>query len=290
MVKGILSRRLVSIPVRDMGGAIADSEEVLIALIKRSIDITRELGCSYLELKKQSGMSDSLIKEINLGSDKSLITSILYLDDMNSVNLWKKLDKKSVRWAIGKAKKSGVTTRWGNSLLDIDDFYKIFRLTRRKLGVPGFPLSFFRALWEELAKNDLMRVCLAQFNGQPIAGAIFFTFKDTIIYAYAGSNKAYLNLRPNNLVLWDAMEWACNNGFRRFDMGEDSPNNKGLVTFKSRWGCEQAAFPNFYFLNKIQNIKKFDPDNSNYKLFRAIWRHMPESLNIFFERFIYKLV
>jgi hypothetical protein len=41
----------------------------------------------------------------------------------------------------------------------------------------------------------------------------------SLIYKYSASDPAYWRLRPNNLLLWRAIQWACENGYHTFDMG-----------------------------------------------------------------------
>jgi len=57
-----------------------------------------------------------------------------------------------------------------------------------------------------------------------------------IVYKYAASDRDAWNLRPNHLVVWDAIRWGCENGYRSFDFGRTDTHNSGLRSFKSGWG------------------------------------------------------
>jgi CelD/BcsL family acetyltransferase involved in cellulose biosynthesis len=66
---------------------------------------------------------------------------------------------------------------------------------------------------------------------------LFLAWNRTLIYKYSASLPEYLKLRPNNLLLWHAMRWGCENGFHTFDFGRSDADNHGLRKFKSGWGA-----------------------------------------------------
>ena len=41
------------------------------------------------------------------------------------------------------------------------------------------------------------------------------TNKQTITYKYGASDSAFLDLRPNHILLWTAIRWAAENGYTR---------------------------------------------------------------------------
>ena len=50
-------------------------------------------------------------------------------------------------------------------------------------------------------------VVLALKKHIPVAGAVFFHFKDEVILKYGASDRKFLYLRPNNLVMWEAFKY-----------------------------------------------------------------------------------
>ena len=46
-------------------------------------------------------------------------------------------------------------------------------------------------------------------------------------------------MRPNNLLLWTAIRWGCENGYVLFDMGRTDLDDTGLRAFKSGWGARE---------------------------------------------------
>ncbi len=68
--------------------------------------------------------------------------------------------------------------------------------------------------------KDYRKTLIAVYDGKVIAGT-FFRFCAGGMVEYAGNNSLaqYQKLRPNPLIGWRAIEWACAGGFTHFSMG-----------------------------------------------------------------------
>src|SRR5207249_9396422 len=84
-------------------------------------------------------------------------------------------------------------------------------------------------------------ISLAYWNALPIAGAVFLAWNGRVIYKYSASRQEFWKLRPNNLVVWNAIRWGCENGFHTFDFGRTEPGNEGLRSFKRAWGTAEVT-------------------------------------------------
>jgi CelD/BcsL family acetyltransferase involved in cellulose biosynthesis len=143
----------------------------------------------------------------------------------------------SVRRAIRKAQREGVETRISRSPEDLAPFYRLHLRTRRRLGVPVQPRRFIEALWNDLLGAGLGFAVIASHRGEPIAAALFLAWNRNLIYKFGASDPRYWALRPNNLVIWTAIEWACWQQYRLLDFGRTDFDNQGLRDFKNRWGA-----------------------------------------------------
>lgn len=76
-------------------------------------------------------------------------------------------------------------------------------------------------------------------EGKPIAGNVFFHFGKKALYKYGASDKNYQRLRANNLIMWEAIQWYCKNGYTHFCFGRTEPENDGLRQFKNGWGTRE---------------------------------------------------
>ncbi len=138
--------------------------------------------------------------------------------------------------AIKKAQREGVETRISASPADLEPFYRLHTQTRRRLGVPVQPKRFIEALWTEVVLSGLGFTVFAYKEGQPIAVALFLAWNRNLIYKFAASDARYWELRPNNLVIWRAIQWACERGYQMLDFGRSDLDDQGLRDFKNRWG------------------------------------------------------
>lgn len=78
--------------------------------------------------------------------------------------------------------------------------------------------------WEEFViaweQKDYKRIFIARAEGKIIAGSFFRFYKNALVeYAANNSIPEYRDLRPNDLLVWKAIEWSCENGFSHFSMG-----------------------------------------------------------------------
>lgn len=149
--------------------------------------------------------------------------------------------KPTVRHDIAKGHRAGVTVRRAEAVGDlVDTFYRLHVRTRRRQGVPVQPRRYFVRLWQRILEPGLGFCLLAFSDHRPLAGGVFLAWKDTVVYKYSASDHRYLNLRPNYVLLWEAVRWSGANGYSALDLGRTDFDNRGLRHFKSSWGAREA--------------------------------------------------
>lgn len=159
----------------------------------------------------------------------------------NADAVYKNFHRSQVKRNISKAEREGVTIRWAKNRSDLDVFYKLYVGTRHRLGMPTQPKRYFDLLWERMVDSGFGFILLAEKDALPIAGGVFLTFKDKIIYKYGASDSKYWEYRANHKLFWTAIQWGCINGYTIFDWGKTNVNNTGLREFKKRWGSEEIS-------------------------------------------------
>jgi CelD/BcsL family acetyltransferase involved in cellulose biosynthesis len=146
--------------------------------------------------------------------------------------------KRSVRQHIAKGHRSGVNVRRAETLEELaDTFYGLHVRTRQRQGVPVQPRRYFVRLWQRILEPGLGFCLLAESDNRPIAGAVFLAWKNTVVYKYSASDHRYLALRPNYVLLREAIRWSGANGYEALDMGRSDLDHAGLRHFKSSWGA-----------------------------------------------------
>jgi len=170
----------------------------------------------------------------------------------------------STKRNIKKATREGVKVEILTSFDSVKEFYRLNCLTRREHGLPPQPERFFKSIYTYIISKDLGFVVLASFQGKYIGGAVFFHFGERAFYKYGASDRFYQHLRANNLVMWEAIKWYSQNGFKTFCFGRTEPYNLGLIQFKSGWGTTEKEI-NYYrydlrknmFINRKLKVKGF---------------------------------
>jgi CelD/BcsL family acetyltransferase involved in cellulose biosynthesis len=148
--------------------------------------------------------------------------------------------KRTVRQHIAKGHRAGVTVRRAEAVSDVvDTFYGLHVRTRRRQGVPVQPRRYFVQLWQRILEPGLGFCLLVHNDHRPVAGAVFLAWKDTVVYKYSASDERYLSLRPNYVLLWEAIRWSGANGYAALDLGRTDLDQAGLRRFKSSWGARE---------------------------------------------------
>lgn len=124
--------------------------------------------------------------------------------------------RRNVRYAM----KQGVEIFQASSRADFLSFYEVYqqwRQTSRK-AIVGEVVPF-SILEQALTLKENRILFLARYQGKIIAGDIFRFYPGGIVEASANSSfDEFLRLKPNDLLVWKAVEWGCEAGFTRMSL------------------------------------------------------------------------
>ena len=146
----------------------------------------------------------------------------------------------SVRQAIRKAQKLGVTVENRHDEEGMRAYYNLHCGTRKKHGLPPQPWTFFLNIARQILSKGLGVLVLARIDRIAVAGAIFFCGRRGI-YKFGASDEKKQEARANNLVMWEGMRWLAGHGSEELDFGRTSMDNEGLRRFKAGWGSEEST-------------------------------------------------
>ncbi len=255
--------RMCSVPMSHLCGPLGTAETKNL-LLSHAIELNNRGKSKYLEIRESA--ESSLFRDIN-----NFSTYILNLDP-EPQNVWKKLDKGSVRWAIKKAEKIGVTVEASSKVESLKIFYELNCLTKRKIGVPCHPWSFFKILFEVFGEN--VKLFLAKKGEQVIGGGVFLYYGEYVLYAYGAADPKELKNYPYNAFIWQCIKNACIMNYKYFDFGRTSYSDKGLENFKKNWGTtEKKLFYSFY--PNDADEKGVDRDNVYFDIAKQIIKKTP---------------
>lgn len=253
-------------------GSTSSKNQVLL----EAKNIHSKLNTKYLEIRDYI---DSNVYE----SHSSFSTYILELSsDVNET--WLKLDKKSARWAATKSKKLGVQSESTTNIEDLRTYYELNCVTKKDIGVPCHPWKFFKNMFEVM--NEYVSLYVAKCENEIIGGGIFEYYNNSVLYGYGAADPNYLNLHPYNSFIWKSIEDSCLNGYKQFDFGRTSSDNKGLINFKRKWGTvENKLSYNFYPENPSSITD--NRENAKYKYGTKAIQNMPLSAYKMFSNSIF---
>jgi CelD/BcsL family acetyltransferase involved in cellulose biosynthesis len=145
---------------------------------------------------------------------------------------------RTARQQVRQAQAKGVTVRRATCPEDITEiFYALHARNRRRLGVPVQPRRFFQMLWDCVISTGLGVAFIAEVSGRPVAAHVCLAWNGTMTDKFSASDDAAWRLRPNHLIIWHALQTACETGCRSFDFGRTDAGNEGLRTFKKTLGA-----------------------------------------------------
>ena len=127
--------------------------------------------------------------------------------------------KSKTRYNIKLAQKKGVQIKDESiNPQGFNIFFKLYSETIKRQNYLGHNYNYHKVVWETMFKANLARILVAYFNKQPIAAYQLFYFKDTAYYLYGGTSQAHKEVMASNLLMWEAIKQAKQNGYQYFDM------------------------------------------------------------------------
>jgi len=263
----LTGRRGVSLPFTDFCEPIVSDKAQFHEIVDRITEYGKKAGWKYIEWRGGETYFDYATPSSSYRGHTLELTR-------NAQELLKSFRRSTSR-NIRKAIKHGVDTEISNSLEAVKAFYRLHCSTRKYHGLPPQPYSFFKKLHEHAVSKNKGFVILARYQQREVAGAVFLHLGNKAIFKFGASERTSHCLRPNNLVMWEAIKGYAGNGFMVLDFGRAELENTGLLQFKRGWGTEERFLKYYkYDLRK----EAFIEDHSKIKVFRGLFDKMPTLL------------
>ena len=255
---------LTSMPFLDYGGVCSDHESVAHTLVLRAQQLMHEHAVDYVELRQRLPTNT----DGNVRLDK--VGMVLDISP-GSEALWTGLPAKT-RNQVRKAQKSDLKVAVGGGEL-LDEFYEVFVENMRDLGSPVHHKNFFAHIFEQFGEQ--VRLFVVRDQQRPVGGLVCFFFRDTVTVPWASSLRRYISKCPNNILYWEALQYACTRNYQRFDFGRSSIDS-GTYAFKKQWGAKPVQVY-WQMLSKDANSKSlaFSASESKYKIVIEAWKRLP---------------
>ena len=277
-------RRLVSLPFSDHCDPLVDSSEALTPLVAALQRQTLKDEWRYIEMRPLHSVygAASLFQ-----STKTYVFHQLDLSPDLST-LFHNFHKNSTQRKIRRAEREKLIYQEGQSEFLLEHFYRLFVLTRRRHGIPPQPQKWFRNLVESF--GDALKIRVAFQGSRSVASILTLRYKNTLTYKYGCSDTHYNNLGGTQLLFWQAICEAKEQGLRTFDLGRSDSDDTGLITFKDRWGATRSTLTYFRYFVPGRANASFGRTNSEwrFKIIKRVFEHMPSVLLSATGRMLYK--
>jgi lipid II:glycine glycyltransferase (peptidoglycan interpeptide bridge formation enzyme) len=166
----------------------------------------------------------------------------------------------NTRRNIRRGLRSGVVVRSGDGA-DITMLHELVRATAQRQGFAPYPERYYQAMWDLFSRRGQAHLLVAEQAGMPLSAVLLIAFRHTVLYKIGGWSGEARETRPNELLHWEAIEWAKRAGHLWYDLegidlsaaravvdGADPPSTPtdGVSHFKLGFGGTVAIFPPAY--------------------------------------------
>jgi CelD/BcsL family acetyltransferase involved in cellulose biosynthesis len=147
------------------------------------------------------------------------------------------------RSSARKARREGVVTRKAVGVADWRAYYGLYEDSLARWG-DAASSHYSRSLFDELQRLEpgFVELWLASLDNRVIAGALCLYAPRQVACWHAAALASFFDLRPVNLLYFDAIRDACSRGLDWFDLNP-SGGHEGVREFKRRFGALPLPAP-----------------------------------------------
>jgi len=239
----LTGRRGVSLPFTDCCEPIVSTIDQFGELFEKAAQYGKQRGWKLLELRGANGyLRDSMPASTYLTHSLDLTAG-----EDQVFSSFRESNKRNIR----KAQTSGVKVQITTSKEAVIQFCRLNQMTRREHGLPPQPYRFFEKVYEHVISKGFGFVALAFLENVAIAASVYFHFGEAAIYKYGASDKRYQHVRPNNLVMWEAIRKCIQDGRANLSLGRTDVGAEGLRQFKTGWGAIEQMLSYYRYVTKV---------------------------------------
>lgn len=151
-----------------------------------------------------------------------------------TLNLEKSLDqilagmRRQTRQDIRRGEQEGIQILEGK-YEDLGTFYRLYQLTGSRQGFVPYPWLYIDTMWQVFQPQNNLTLLLSQYRGQIVSAMLLIRFVDTAFGYLLGWSGLYKESRPNNALVWGAIQWAQAHSYKIFDFGGINPEGAKAI-------------------------------------------------------------
>jgi len=189
------------------------------------------------------------------------------------------------RYNIRLATKKGVVIKEGTKD-DLKAFHDIMVETGKRDEFIIRSLQYFENMYDELVPSGHMKLLMAYYENEPIAGIIPIMYGNKVWYLYGASSNRHRNLMPNYLLQWTMIQEAVDRGADMYDFRgvagvvDESHPQYGLYRFKKGFNATFTEFiGEVYISYKPLVHKAYKISEKLYRTIRSFKRKIKDNKN-----------
>jgi len=280
----LTGNRLVSIPFASMLDPLVLDSGEMTQVFSKILELKEQLGASSVEIRMARSENPPTKDNICISSDYE--HHVLSLDTDLSETMGKM--KRRVRRIVKKLPECALDLKIAGRETDLQEFYQLLCLSRKRLGLPPIPYRFFKFQWDILHPKNFSTVLVAEHEGRPIASLLVLKYRNTLSLEYLGENTRYRKLNPVHFLYWEAIKMAHREGLKKVSFGRTAKSNIGLITFKKNWGTERLNSKEIYCAASCSKYVRRNDSSWQYKLIQNMTKHSPMSVAKMIGSFCYR--
>lgn len=279
----LTGNRLACLPSAEFCYPLAYREEdlrYLLTEVQEEVDNARP---SFLEIRGWGEVGNP--EQFGLKASPYHLTHIVNLNgDLQKVRAG--MDRNG-RYNLRYAEKKPINIRIGQDENDLREFYRLTKITRRRLNLLPYPYRFVKSIYDHLIVPGYGYLLFAEVMGKVVAANLYFCFKDTVFHEFNAQDHNYFEYRPNYLLVWQAIERACQESYRYYNFGRTHPENRHLAAFKKHWGSEEKRV-SYYYYPEVRGVSSISKSSPMYRAYTTVNRFMPSLLLNLAGEFMFK--
>jgi hypothetical protein len=173
--------------------------------------------------------------------------------------LWGDLSR-GTRSSVQRARRSGIEVRQVEPDAEtLAVFQRLYLQTMQRRQAQArwfYPDSYIPSCVRHMGPEG-SALFFASYDGAPAAAYLLLFDARSAYYHIGASDERWLHLRPNNLLMYETIQWARIRGLTRYHLGGgvSSAENDSLLRFKSSYGGRRATL---YTYGRILNHAVYD--------------------------------
>jgi len=127
---------------------------------------------------------------------------------------------------------------------ELSQWYAVLQQTYKHSQVPLADQSLFEAVFDVLFPCGMVKFLAARVGQAYAAVSAELIYRDVIYGWYGGTDRAYSQFYPNELLTWHILQWGAENGYKTYDFGgAGKPDEEyGVRDFKAKFGGDLVSF------------------------------------------------